>query len=326
MKRFSILGLGAVFAVAGAAAQAQDFTAGKTPAQLFSSDCTACHKSPAGLAKSRDLRTLSSFLREHYTTKSDTAGALAAYVSGFSGSAPPPDQPRRAGATPAAAAAAGERSPGDRSPGDRPATAAERRAKRDADAAAAVEDARTAPRPAEDPLARRRRATNLSGDGEKPRAHPDGADAPRPPAGLSTPSGAASGEASTREAAPSPPRTAARRAGEGTARLNDYSRAGEGAATSRETADPLSRLRAYLTSGLGLESAAAEAAKTKSGKVHRRRESAAKAAPDTEGPADATAPPVTPAAEPASSTAAAPADGNPPVAPAAATGPARPAQ
>src|SRR6202521_825466 len=110
MKRISILGLAAAFALASAAALAQDLTAGKTAAQLFSSDCSACHRSPAGLAKNRDAGALAGFLREHYTTKPDTAGALAAYVSGFGGSAP-------------AAAATG----------DRPAGGGERRARRKSD-------------------------------------------------------------------------------------------------------------------------------------------------------------------------------------------------
>jgi hypothetical protein len=66
---------------AGAAA-AQDYSAGKTAAQLFQSDCTACHKSPAGLAKGRDVRSLASFLKEHYTTKEESAVALAAYLTG----------------------------------------------------------------------------------------------------------------------------------------------------------------------------------------------------------------------------------------------------
>ena len=61
---------------------AQDFSAGKTAAQLFASDCSACHKSPAGLAKGQSTNSLVSFLREHYTTKPASAAALAAYVAG----------------------------------------------------------------------------------------------------------------------------------------------------------------------------------------------------------------------------------------------------
>ena len=66
----------------GAPVVAQDFTAGKTAAQLFASDCSACHKSPAGLAKGQSASSLASFLREHYTTKVESAAALAAYVAG----------------------------------------------------------------------------------------------------------------------------------------------------------------------------------------------------------------------------------------------------
>jgi mono/diheme cytochrome c family protein len=62
---------------------AQDFTAGKTPAQLFASDCSACHRSPDGLGKKYNAGSLTGFLRAHYTTKQETAGSLAKYVLGF---------------------------------------------------------------------------------------------------------------------------------------------------------------------------------------------------------------------------------------------------
>jgi hypothetical protein len=72
-----------LFGIVGAFASgpllAQDFTQGKSPAQLFAGDCAACHKSPQGLAKS-DARSVASFLREHYTTKPEMADALAAYL------------------------------------------------------------------------------------------------------------------------------------------------------------------------------------------------------------------------------------------------------
>ncbi|MBO0759142.1 MAG: hypothetical protein J2P54_25150, partial [Bradyrhizobiaceae bacterium] len=70
---------GIVGAVASGPSLAQDFTEGKSPAQLFAGDCAACHKSPQGLAKS-DARAVASFLREHYTTKPEMADALAAYL------------------------------------------------------------------------------------------------------------------------------------------------------------------------------------------------------------------------------------------------------
>jgi hypothetical protein len=89
-ERFHRLFIGALALVtvgfAGSAA-AQDYDAGKNGPQLFASDCSACHKGPAGLAKGRDKGSLTSFLREHYTSKQETAGLLAAYLLG----APPGD-------------------------------------------------------------------------------------------------------------------------------------------------------------------------------------------------------------------------------------------
>jgi hypothetical protein len=77
------LSVGCLTVLAGSCgvALAQDFSAGKTAAQLFASDCSACHKSPAGLARGQSAGSLASFLREHYTTKPESASALAAYVA-----------------------------------------------------------------------------------------------------------------------------------------------------------------------------------------------------------------------------------------------------
>src|SRR5215831_4477493 len=83
VKQISIFVLGFAAAWACAPAPAQDLTAGKTPAQLFRSDCAECHRSPNAVASIRDVRMLTDFLREHYTSNSETAGALAVYVSGF---------------------------------------------------------------------------------------------------------------------------------------------------------------------------------------------------------------------------------------------------
>lgn len=98
-RRFWPFILGVAIMTSGAAAFAQDYTAGKTPAQLFASDCSGCHKSPQGLAKGKDTKSLASFLREHYTTKLETAGALAAYVAASGGDAAAQKQhPEREGA------------------------------------------------------------------------------------------------------------------------------------------------------------------------------------------------------------------------------------
>ena len=76
------LTLSAMLAAPGAALAQVDYSAGKSATQLFSSDCSACHQSPQGLAKGRDASTLGSFLREHYTTGGASAGLLANYLAG----------------------------------------------------------------------------------------------------------------------------------------------------------------------------------------------------------------------------------------------------
>jgi hypothetical protein len=216
MKRSFGVGVAIAFAVTSAPAWAQDLTAGKTPPQLFSSDCSACHRSPAGLAKGRDSRTLAGFLKEHYTTKSENANALAAYVSTYSGRDPPP---------PAADA---------------------KRGRRDADAGSNGEESRPGHTP-EEPPARRRRTVNLSGEGEKPRTRDDG----------------------SRQRAAAVP---ARQTGESPPESIRLPRAVSPAPSrQREPVDAFEQIRNYLTSGLGLESLAVEAAKARPSTARRRK-------------------------------------------------------
>ncbi|HEU5275671.1 MAG TPA: hypothetical protein VFU97_18555 [Xanthobacteraceae bacterium] len=88
VDRFCTLFLGSLAAMAALhaiPAAAQDYSAGKTAAQLFQSDCTGCHKTSAGLSKGLDARALTGFLREHYTTRTESAAALAAYLAGGAG-------------------------------------------------------------------------------------------------------------------------------------------------------------------------------------------------------------------------------------------------
>ncbi|MFL6835943.1 MAG: hypothetical protein ACJ8FZ_01370 [Bradyrhizobium sp.] len=68
------------FAAGTARAQATNLEAGKSPSQIFAGTCTACHKSPRGLLKSVPASSLPGFLRQHYTTSSDMASILAAYL------------------------------------------------------------------------------------------------------------------------------------------------------------------------------------------------------------------------------------------------------
>lgn len=66
-------------------AAAQQLDAGKPPAQIFSGTCSACHRSPRGLVRSVSPGSLQGFLRQHYTTGSEMAGTMAAYVLGNGG-------------------------------------------------------------------------------------------------------------------------------------------------------------------------------------------------------------------------------------------------
>jgi hypothetical protein len=81
---------GFLIAFLGSSAGAQEsLDRGKSPAQLFASHCSACHKSPRGLAKSGGLFGLDGFLREHYMTSRETAAAMSSYLRGLdSGPAP----------------------------------------------------------------------------------------------------------------------------------------------------------------------------------------------------------------------------------------------
>jgi hypothetical protein len=70
----------AVILLPGVAAAQVDYSAGKTPEQLFNSDCSACHASPQVVGRSRDAAALTVFLRQHYTTKAQWAALLANYL------------------------------------------------------------------------------------------------------------------------------------------------------------------------------------------------------------------------------------------------------
>src|SRR5882757_2888899 len=69
--------VGCLVATAG---QAQNLDAGKSPAQIFNSNCAACHKSARGLLKTVSPSSLPGFLRQHYTTGSDMAQMLSGYL------------------------------------------------------------------------------------------------------------------------------------------------------------------------------------------------------------------------------------------------------
>ena len=64
----------------GTAVAQVDYSKGKTPEQLFNSDCSACHASPQAVGRGRDVRALTAFLDQHYTTKTQWAALLANYL------------------------------------------------------------------------------------------------------------------------------------------------------------------------------------------------------------------------------------------------------
>ncbi len=60
--------------------QAQNLEAGKSPSQIFAGTCSLCHKTSRGLLKTVPAGSLPGFLREHYTTSSDMASLLSAFL------------------------------------------------------------------------------------------------------------------------------------------------------------------------------------------------------------------------------------------------------
>lgn len=109
---FGILGI----LVAVPATAQENLDLGKTPAQLFASDCAICHKSPQGLAKGRILG-LDSFLREHYTASRESAAAIASYLQSMD-KGPAAPAPGRAGKrAPTGDDKAKTAKPGDKKPG-----------------------------------------------------------------------------------------------------------------------------------------------------------------------------------------------------------------
>ncbi|MDO9298902.1 hypothetical protein [Bradyrhizobium sp.] len=70
--------------------RAQNLEAGKSPSQIFSGTCTACHKGARGLLKTVAPGSLPGFLRQHYTTSSEMASQLSAFLIANGATAPDP--------------------------------------------------------------------------------------------------------------------------------------------------------------------------------------------------------------------------------------------
>src|SRR5262249_51513287 len=61
---------------------AQNLDEGKDGAELFASNCSSCHQSPKDLALQKNDRSLSEFLRQHYTSDSTTVAVMSGYLLG----------------------------------------------------------------------------------------------------------------------------------------------------------------------------------------------------------------------------------------------------
>ena len=84
LSRGMLLAIGsmALCVVSSAGAQ-ENLDKNKTGAQLYASNCAACHKSPQSVTKTTGGLGLESFLREHYPATPEAAAMIAAYLKGL---------------------------------------------------------------------------------------------------------------------------------------------------------------------------------------------------------------------------------------------------
>jgi mono/diheme cytochrome c family protein len=74
--------------------------AGKNGEQLFKANCSACHKTAAGMSRGGGILGVQSFLRTHYTASRESASVIAAYLNAVDAAARPADRPARRTARP----------------------------------------------------------------------------------------------------------------------------------------------------------------------------------------------------------------------------------
>jgi len=84
-------------AVADSAEAQGDLDQGKSAVQLFASACATCHKSPQSVSETKWFFGLESFLREHYTSSSESAAILAGRLPRMrrTRKAQPPSDPQK---------------------------------------------------------------------------------------------------------------------------------------------------------------------------------------------------------------------------------------
>jgi hypothetical protein len=74
--------------VPGLARAQTNLDQGKSASQIFASACAECHKDARALGKGKNASVLTNFLDEHYTTNTQQAAALAAFIMGGRGGEP----------------------------------------------------------------------------------------------------------------------------------------------------------------------------------------------------------------------------------------------
>src|SRR5512144_3244849 len=107
-RRVSLGAAVLVLFIAGPVSAQEDLDSGKTPAQLYASNCAICHKTPHGLSKAGGPFGLQGFLREHYTASRQVAAAIAAYVETVDRGALPAERGPKRTAKPKEAGKPGE--------------------------------------------------------------------------------------------------------------------------------------------------------------------------------------------------------------------------
>lgn len=140
---FSVILMLAMLAITPAIAQ-DNYEAGKTPAQMFATDCALCHKSPAGLSKAPGYFGLESFLREHYTASRQAAAKIAAYLRSVDVAQPPRAAGKRRGGEARSKSAKPESKPGGK-PGEEKSGGAESKPEAKTESKAAEKPAEAKP-------------------------------------------------------------------------------------------------------------------------------------------------------------------------------------
>jgi hypothetical protein len=169
LSRRYLSALGLIVGLAPAMAHAQtNIDEGKTPAQIFASDCNACHKSPKGLAQGRNAGGIADFLRQHYTASREQAGSLAAYILGAGGAgdgrkpaveraSKPSEEPAKPSSKQARRPPKGEEPPGRAAKLQQPKSEEEEEPTPPSDIPTSVEEPASKPGEKEKPAARGRR-------------------------------------------------------------------------------------------------------------------------------------------------------------------------